>query len=711
MPNPYFKVGWLSKWEQKRKITELKPNERPKEFLKKILILLDGEYYEHNYNNYKFIKYLIDKNLLSSTNMIDLYYGTLNGENKSDINLDSQTNIIIDNNTTLNNLGDLLNYFYNKGYRLIISTHHSDKLLDTFHILNKYQDLVLFNVSSSAYLENIKDIKLPNNLIRTSENDFDSLKNFFLKILPNFYSYLKTSDNSLIYNPLQNSLENEIPFNNLVYIYYPDLYAITYLNTLQLVLKIFEIKINLIPIRLTPGQSLTSEMVYYLTYNNVSSSNYITSSDKPLIFINTSNFDNLFSLFDNERYYDNYFIFTQSLKIYSSTLYKFNYAFRMTPNYSSVGYNLSINIDKTQTVYPEILSIYDLYKNIEPFFINSINIYNFNANYFISQLYNFNYLIENNWQRNLSSIQYIEYDDDSIPNENILSFSILFVIDEYLCPRAITIMKSLSKTINNNQDNTKSLEINDILLNYNENINRINILKPNLDNLLDNKFELFVSEINRKDFMNYLYNNYYKKLSSTNFTEKYVIQKTNIYQIPVINLEKKEITEYVDKKIIQDNSENLSNQSLIITLPEISYNVFEYFYDLNTNTYINSLTNLYEQEEYEEINYEIFVAAEELEIKLFRGNILRIGIYDEENEIFTTKETIRSFVTQKIHINWLIIENEYNLGDNVYIINTYQTGIVVDISDNKYYITVNISDENGNGQTQEVFSQYELFPL
>jgi hypothetical protein len=179
----------------------------------------------------------------------------------------------------------------------------------------------------------------------------------------------------------------------------------------------------------------------------------------------------------------------------------------------------------------------------------------------------------------------------------------------------------------------------------------------------------------------------------------------------ILDLEKKEITEYVDKKIIQDNSENLSNQSLIITLPEISYNVFEYFYDLSTNTYINSLTNLYGQEEYEEINYEIFVAIEELEIKLFRGNILRIGIYDEENEIFTTKETIRSFFTQKIHINWLIIENDYKIGDIVYIIKTYQTGIVVDISYNKYYITVNISDENGNGQTQEVFSQYELFPL
>ena len=721
MPNPYFKVGWISKRENNyNKRPVISEPAKLVNYIPKILIMLEGEFYNDEENiNYNYIKYLITDKLLSTSDIFDLYFGTLNGENIINDNLNTNINIVVDDKKNLNNnLGNLITYFYNKGYRNIISTHHSNTLIDALPVIDNYKDLLVLNVSSSVAFD--EDIKIPLNLFRTSENDIDTLTTLFLEILPNFYSYLKISGESILYTPLENSQEpNKISFGNLIYIYISGSYTLKYLKIIEYLLSTFDIKINLIPIEINKGQPLSNEAKYYLTYNNISSVNYSTSSDKPLIILNSYNIEDLLQLLDNERYYDNYTLFTQRLKIHTRTLFKFKYAFRITPNYSSMGYRLSYNIDPTQSVYPEILSIYDIYKDIDGFFDfeSILKSRRINVAVAIKRLMDNGFYINNKWQRNLSSLQTLRY--ISIPDENNLypiSFRAFFIKDKFLSPRAITIMTPETNTLDNNvvddNLNLKSFNlIDNVLLNYNENINRINNIKPNIDNLLDNTFEIFVNNNNKQIFINYLYQNYDKKLNSINFTQQYIINKTNIYNIPVINLDIKDITEYVDYTVVTSDSELLSDNSIKITLPEIKYYVYEYFYDLNTKSYINKLFNLYNEEKYQPIEIELFTNVDNLELELFKGNILRIGNYDSINNIFNTIESIRSFVIQKFNINWLIIQNNYKIGDMVYIIQTHENGIVKSISENRYYITVNKIYNGFEIETLIVYAEHELFSL
>jgi hypothetical protein len=127
-----------------------------------------------------------------------------------------------------------------------------------------------------------------------------------------------------------------------------------------------------------------------------------------------------------------------------------------------------------------------------------------------------------------------------------------------------------------------------------------------------------------------------------------------------------------------------------------------YYYDTITEEFINILTDNYIEETYDVIDLTLEDSSPDIKLHLYRGHLLNIGTYNENTNIFTTTEKIRGYVSQKININWLIIETEYVIGDNIIVRDSGKTGKVTGVSDDKYIITALLY-----GETETTYSETE----
>lgn len=640
----------------------------PKEVLKRIIIIMDSHM---SNNSVEFVKLII--NSKSVIDNVDMYNGPCKG-----------TKIGI---TQINNLSELLQFFYNKGYRMFISTHFSSDIYTAFNWMRTHNDVIMFNTFSTVATDNFLN-NIPINLIRTSVHDLDMLKYFFNIILKNFYRYISSDGNEKISLPLSKIKPNKSPFSIIVYIYEPSFYTDGYLITIQKILN--EINdIELVSIKIENGV-LPDLAKYYLTFNNVSNSRYMDSSNKPLIIFNSENPDSLFKYLDEPRYYDNYTLFGDA---FSLNMYKTKYAFRAAfiniANFSNLGYRFSYLVDKEQSISPQTLNIYNILSQCGNIFMTVINNnkYVFNSYYFMNLLNKYFIISNDGWiEKYVNVYKYISV--LSLDNQIFESKIELLTSYHEWNPNAVEIHSASSTVLNYNH-----LDVGNDLNTYLQNTQRIENIKPNIDDFLDNVVEYYVSENNMHIYVTFLESNYKNNLQKYMFTQYYIYNSTKKYEIPVIVLEPIVISKAIlkDKYVLAEGETN-SVLEIPIQIPSIKYDTKVYYYDTITEEFINILTDNYLEETYDVIDLTLEDSSPDITLHLYRGHLLNVGTYDENTNIFTTREKIRGYVSQDINMNWLIIETEYAVGDNIILKNSGNIGTVTGISEDKYVITVLLED-------------------
>ena len=683
MPN-YSSVGRMSSRIQqfnRRNNTTVIRN-IPKEVLKRILIIMDSY---SSKNSVEFVKLLINSNTVVSG--VDIY----NGPCKE----------TIIGNTKINNLAELLQFFYNKGYRIFISNNYSSDTFKAFNWLKARNDVIMFNtfstVATDIFLNNI-----PSNLIRTSVHDLDMLKYFIDKVLNNFYKYISDIGNDKISLPLSNTEPNKIPFSTIVYIYEPSIYASGYLNNLERIIYSSNNKnIELVSIILENGV-LPDLAKYYLTFNNISNPKYIDSVNKPFIIFNSEDPDSLFKYLDDPKHFDNYTLFGD---VFSSDMYKTKYpftaAFINVSNFSDIGYRLSYLVDKEQSITPQTLNIYNILSQCGNILLSSINKnkYFFDSYELIGLLNKYFIISNSDWMEKYVNVY--KYTSNSLLDSQLFENKI-----ELLCsyhqwnPNAIVVYSASSTVLNYNH-----IEMDNDSKTYLQNVERIESIKPNIDDLLDNVVEYYISESNVMIYMNFLESNYKNKLPNHMFTEYYIYNSSLKYKIPIIFPKPIEISKTILKdEYVLPVGETNSILEIPIQIPNIVYDTKVYYYDTITEGLINILTDNYLEETYDVIDLTLEDSSPNIKLHLYRGHLFNIGTYDEITNTFTTTEKIRGYVSQDININWLIIETEYSIGDSIIIKNSIKTGKVTGVSDDKYIITVLIDGD----VTETTYNQTQI---
>jgi hypothetical protein len=649
-----------------------------KNLLPKLLLVINSSGYDTT--SYKYITFLKENNFL---NDIDIYYGPIP------------------------NLKNFFEESYNKGYRIIISSSGSNSSLATFEWLKTKNDLIIINtistISSNYYVKLI-----PQNFIRTSVDDKTMLTYLFTNILSNFYSFLNTSEYIELSNKLINTQDSSFTFNKIIYIYQYHIYTESYLDSLREIIAFYNIPTELISIKLENNINiLPDKAIYYLTYNNISNSNYITSTNKPLIFLNTTTPNSLMPYFNKPEYFDNYTILGDSFDIKQlSTPYKFTACFVSVSTFDDFGYKLSRFVDSTQSISFQILSYYKISNIFEPLFKKFINTNTKKFDYisFYNMLIKYELITTDyKWDEKYLTINHLNGFLNL--NTNKFNYNLKTILMKHnLDIDTIVLIKSPDTLIKYHEINS-----NNNFVTYNENVKRINLLGTNIDTLLDTKFEYYLNNRNFTTYINFLNDNYKSKLEYFQYTEYYIYKSVIDYNIQIIQLEPIEISKSINKLeyiLSLSDSSNFSTP-VSIKIPEIIYYTKIYYYDINNSVIIDLLTDNYSEEKYDSFEIMLDDSTPNFNIHFFRGNVFKLGYYDEKTNIFTTTKIIRGYVNLKININWLIINTEYKIGDRVIVIPTSNYGTVTFISDNKYEITVQLEDTND----EIIYTQPEITPL
>ena len=323
-------------------------------------------------------------------------------------------------------------------YRIFISTQGSFALAGIFNWLNSRPDVLVINTPSTLSAQNYSTILgvdvLPYNLIRTAIPDNEMILTLFKDILFKLPSILNTSDQSDLYEPLLNVPHGVFPFNNIVYIHIPSGYTQGYLQTLTETMNILNLNVELTTLEITDVSGnyvLPNEADYYLTYNNINNDQYADSNNKPLVILNCepSEKNKLMKLLDNERYYNNYTLLSDSFATVFDISYNFTAALMPLGNFSRRGYALSSIVDDTQSISPFILNIFDIFANCGSFFKNLLN-NNFRASNMIDQFINVKIMKTNSWSDKNLIVSKIQKTSD-ILTDTSWKWEILFKKQNY----------------------------------------------------------------------------------------------------------------------------------------------------------------------------------------------------------------------------------------------------------------------------------------
>ena len=457
------------------------------------------------------------------------------------------------------------------------------------------------------------------------------------------------------------------------------------------------IDVNFVPISIHQDEQLNDIAKFYLTYNTIGNK---ANGTNPLIIINSSNPKSILSKFDNEKYYDNFFILTDTFgNLDYSSLYQFKYTYLFVANHSEVGYKLSGNIGIQDILSLQTMNIYNICYLIGPLFNKYIqygnnNYIRFNSSIFINMLNEYKYIVDGLWFDKYVVCETIYHTD----GDNILKHS-PSVVNHQWNPENTSFA-----------DNTfdYSYLANTTQPKYNYSSNLSYTLSNKKTNLLTNAFDIIVNE---NDYEN-IYNMYIKygtyDLSRIDFQKYYIFNNINkivdvaikrtititqnvsdiiynnesntTYDIPVSipvftgtrKLRSRDITNY-SKKTEQNISYNIPSQTITID------NCFDTFIILYYN--VGNICKDYKKS----------------------ISFLNMTRFNEADLVFEYIQPVWVYVT----MTWNVIKT-INIGDQCYIRDpTDPETIIMDASGNStlYYVrsiindnTVTISTSNyGNG--------------
>jgi hypothetical protein len=699
--------SWRAKYENSQMV-KINNADTVKNVINRAIVFLRSVF---SIKEYEFLKMISSNNYLPV--VFDIYYG---------------------NDLLLN----LIKKYYDIGYRIFISTHSSPVLYTIFDWLKEHPDVLVFNTTSTLSTNNFAALLgvhiMPFNLIRTAIPDDIMILRLFKDIFLKLPSILQTSEQSDLYEPLQEIPTNTFPFNNIVYIHIPSAYTLGYLQTLAETINLLNlnVELNIYEIIVTEENGLKkyelpNEAKYYLLYNNIASDNYTSSNDKPLIILNCDSDvrNSLIKLLDKPEYYDNYTTFGDTFGTVFSIPYIFKAALLPIGGFSRRGFVLSSLVDDTESINPFILSIFEIFSNCGTYFNGFLN-NNFKASDFISQLINVKIMKTNSWSdKNLIVSKFTSLSD--ISADTTWKWEILFKNQSLgfeevssILPSEQTIVYPDKITDFNYVDygEVNNFEKNKFLTN-------IACTGTNINTILDNKYLIVTSSSYLVTYKNFLIQNFTKELPLIIFNHHILFQNVIKFNIPIKNLEIINIDVIINRKDLLDTSKTIS-----IHIPEIFYTVNEYFYDSLNGTYIDQLTRQFNNNKTFNIisdgNFDINISTiDEFELFLFKGHIVRIGSY--ESDSFNTNSTVTGYISQPININYLVIETDYKIGDKVIVkdcaytvngsCNYFNKGIVNSISVDKYTIEVLFleyidSDGNTGIKTHNViksFTQEEIY--
>ena len=475
---------------------------------------------------------------------------------------------------------------------------------------------------------------------------------------------------------------------------------------------------------------LPNDATYYLIYNNINNDNgeYVNSNNKPLIILNCepSEKNKLMNLLNDKRYYNNYTLFSDSFATVFPTAHNFTAALLPLGNFSRRGYVLSSIVDSTQSISPFILNIFEILSNCGNFFKNLLN-NNFRASNIIDQFINVKIMKINSWSdKNLIVSKMLKTSD--ISTNTSWKWEILFKKQNYNFEE-ISVISSSDQFIKYPDDLVFGIDYGTVN-NFETNLLLTNLasMGSSINTILENKYIVVPSEQLLIKYKNFLIQHFTKKMPQIMFNHYMLFINENRYNIH------RQILEPMTIDVIIGIEAFENNDTINVHIPEIVYNVNEYFYDINNGDYIDEYRREFKTDGTFNIirdcsfNIDVPVIGN-LNLILFKGHIIRIGknenIYFDEDISFNVLKTVRGSIIQPIELNFLVIKNDYQLGDTVIVkqcvsydelgdCDYFNRGVVTNISQNKYYIGVTFTNykdpETGNMSTNvsKTFTQEEL---
>jgi hypothetical protein len=680
-------ASWVDRFV--RRTQGIRPTPRPRPIIPRqnfrMLILLTNMY---NVDSVRFCRFIIDNGFVNKN--IDVYKTTESEEN---------------------NLVNVMQRFYNNGYRFFITTHGSSQFKSLFKWLNTNKDVIYIN-SGSTVAPDFFESPIPSNAIRIAITDADSLRIVLYEILPNFKFALTPYGNIELYTPLIDTSENDMPFKYIVYIYEPSFYTTSYGENIKSLIENYEFskEVIFVPVELDPSSNnLTDEAIYYLTFNTISSKGYSTSTERPIIFLNSLDPQSLLNRFTEKIYYDNYFITGDSFPSGSYTSkYEFKYAFSLISGFSNIGYKLSYNVDKTQSISTFILMIYNVCSELGNIFNDNISTNrSFVASRFLEKLKIFDYIDNNHWYDKYLSLKHIKYENDEhIGEENdnephTITYNIAIMKHKWN-PDTYVVSVSPDYLLSyNNMTFTEPLKT------YSQNLTKINSYKPNAPTILtNNDYDLFYLHEDMNTFKFFLNDVFTRNLPEKMFAKHYCLHNAEKYSIPKIEIDLPHITGYVSQNVYNlDIFENTIDPSLNLTIPEFSYNRTSSFYVINRNEYIPArmidLSNI----TIPSFNVILSNPVAKFDLYFYNGNEVRMN-NEISSDNFVLQETLNGYVNVRVHVDWLVIKKKYVIGDIVTVLANNREAIITSVSSNFYNLTIEYKDDNS---TEEV-TQEDIAP-
>jgi len=602
----------------------------------------------------------------------------------------------------INNLTKLFKESYDKGYRIIISNNTTEDTLSTFEWVKTKKDLIVISSTSTTSSKMFVN-SMPDKFIRTCVEDKIMLRFLLTDMLAHFYTYLNKSEHYKLAHKLVNTEESLFPFSKVVYIYESSLYTESYLTNLRDIIIFYEIPTELIAIKLEGGV-LPEIAKSLLTYNNVSSSKYITSVDKPIIFLNSESPASLISYLDNPKYYDNYTIIGGGGDLNMSTPYKFTSSFLVNSNYDVIGHHLKQYVDSAEPIPFDMQASYKTINVCELFkkFINQ-KTKQVDIQLFYDTLMKYNFITAHKWAEQYLAVASLVGVLQPGTNRFTYNEDIIMIKHDFDDLDTLQLVQSLDTTVNYDFNelpensllltfNKNALAFNPKALKFNKNADRIELLGSNMDTLLDTHVEHFFTIKDFTTYINWLNHHFKRDLEPYQFTQYFVYDAVLNFEIPEIYLDLIEITLPVNESdhtlYIKNLDELTEEHDISLTIPKVTYFTKSYCYDTKSEMILEFLTEGYSEETYDSFEIILHDSSPTLKIHLYRGHVFKIGEYDENTNIFKTTQIIRGFVNLPVHLNWLIIKTEYKIGDKVMVLATNSYGTVKSISSNQYEITV-----------------------
>lgn len=609
----------------------------------------------------------------------------------------------------------VLEKLYERGFRLFVTTFGSGTTQDLFDWIDSKDDVIFFGVQSTVGSEEFME-DAPDRLIRTSISDNYMIQRLFNDILPNFKSLLMQGG----YESAELFNDNELgvnPFKKIVYIYEPSTYTLNYGNELKIMTEKKGLEYESYELEEYPSNATdfymrnydislkNSDIIQALTSHNADNEEFKESDDKTLIIFNSERGSDMFISLDKEEYYSNFTMFGDTFTD-MKTRFPFIQGFMPVGNFSQLGHRIANKLFNDIYMNPQLVSIYSLCLEMAPIYVSLVDKGVFDAEEFINKMYYYEWLKNESWAEKYLTIfkptfretgVVIPTKPDDISDER---WELYFGVNRYeIDENDLIVMKHEVNPVQlvSVVDKSRSIpkEEDEHQFTYDENISRIGSLLGEIDDILDDEINYYNDQNDRESFIEFLDEDHKDPMLPEEFT-LYKVSKT-LTQIEQLDndllLDTVELDLSISRKDYEEAQEN-GEFEVKVKLPPIKYDVDEIFYDPDTGLLIDKLRKDFKEETYDEQEITITSLSQESFVIVYRGHVIRIGKYLEDLDEFDAQKTIRTFVKIPLKVNWLVIYNEYKVGDKVLVIPNSRSAVVVEVDDNKWELKVEYEDDD-----------------